>query len=344
MKEINAMKMTPKEQEAFRMLIVRMFKKGETAKEIAELTGGKIRHIQSTIQKYKQGGIGVIKQKQMGRPTGTPRKLTKEQQKEIRKLIIDKTPEQLKMKFVLWDRQTVATLIYQKYKILMPLSTMGYYLRKWGFSAQRPYTQNYKQNPAAVNRWLKEEFPEIKKKARRVGGEVFWGDETGIQNESNYIKGYAPVGKTPVLKIAGDKISINMISAVTNQGKLRFMCYEETMTQQTLIIFMKRLVKDSERKVFLILDNLKVHHGKIVTQYIKDNKKAIEIFYLPAYAPERNPDEYLNGNLKRELAKIGHATDKETLRSNTNGLMRSFQKCQQHVKNYFKNKYIKYAS
>jgi transposase len=344
MKEINAVKMSPNEQEIFRMSIIRMYKKGKTTTEIVELTSGKVRHIQSTIQKYKQYGIKAIKQKRMGRPKDVSKKLTNEQQKVIQKLIVDKTPDQLKMKFVLWDRTTVSTLILEKYGIKMPLSTMGYYLNKWGFTAQRPFKQNYKQNPRDVKKWLEEDYPIIKKKASRVHGIVYWGDETGIQNENNYIKGYAPKGQPPILKISSNKISINMISAVTNQGKLRFMCYEETMTQQVLITFMKRLVKESDKKIFLILDNLKVHHGLIVAQYIKKNKKDIELFYLPAYAPERNPDEYLNGNLKRELAKIKHPEDKETLRSTTRGLMMRFQNNAEHLKSYFKNKYIKYAS
>jgi transposase len=226
----------------------------------------------------------------------------------------------------------------------MPLSTMGYYLRKWGFSAQRPYKQNYKQNPAAVKKWLDEEYPKIKEQAANEDGEIFWGDEMGIQNESNYIKGYAPKGKTPLLKTGSDKLRINMISAITNQGKLRFMCYEENMNQQKLIVFIKRLVKGSDKKVLLILDNLKVHHGKLVDEYSKGNKDRVEIFYLPAYAPERNPDEYLNGNLKRELAKKSYASDAGTLRSNTNAIMRKFQKNEPHVKSYFQNKYICYAS
>lgn len=342
--KINAMTMAPKEQENLRLLIVRMHKKGKSVSEIAELTNAKMRHIQSTIKKYKDIGIIGIRQKPMGRPKGKSSKLTGKIEKEIRKLITNKTPEQLGFEIMLWDRLSVSELINKKYKIKMPVSTMGYYLQKWGFTAQRPIKRNYKQNPARVQKWLDEDYPKIKKRALKSGGTIFWGDETGVQNESNYIKGYAPKGETPILETDNNKMSINMISAITNQGKLRFMCYEENMNQQKLIIFLKRLVKDSEKKIFLILDNLKVHHGKIISQYIQTNKKNIEIFYLPAYAPELNPDEYLNGNLKRELAKKGHARTATKLRSNTNSIMRKLQSNEQHIKNYFENKYINYAS
>jgi transposase len=340
---IDAVKMTPKEQENLRLQIIRLHKKGKTTAEIVELTDAKIRSVQSTVRNYKIGGIAAVKQKKMGRPHGST-KLTLQQVKEIQKIIVDKTPEQMKFKFALWDRRNIAELIEQKYKVIMPLSTMGYYLRKWGFTAQRPYTKHYKQNPVAVQKWMDEEYPEIKDQAKLEGGEIFWGDETGVQNESNYIKGYAPKGQTPTLKTGNDKMRINMISALSNQGALRFMCYQDNMNQQKLIVFMKRLVKDSSRKVFLVLDNLTVHHGKLVKAYLDKNKESIEVFYLPSYAPERNPDEYLNGNLKREIAKHGHAKSMKELHSNTSCIMRKIQNNKEHVKSYFKNDFIKYAA
>jgi transposase len=339
---VEATKMSPEMQENLRLQIVRLHKKGKTTAEIVELTDAKKRHVQATVRNYRIGGVAAVRQKAMGRPKG-PVKLTPEQEKEVQKLIVDKTPEQLKFKFALWDRQTVAALVERLYKIKMPISTMGSYLRKWGFTAQRPYTRNCKQNPAEVQKWLDEEYPAIKAQCGKEGGEIYWGDETGVQNESNYIKGYAPKGQTPVLKTRNGKMRVNMISAVTNRGKLRFMCYEDSMNQQKLIVFMKRLVKDSRRKVFLVLDNLKVHHGKLVAAYVENNKDKIEVFYLPPYTPERNPDEYLNGNPKREIAKRGHSKDMKELRSKTNEIMRKFQKSEEHVRSYFKNKYISYA-
>ncbi|GHV48259.1 hypothetical protein FACS1894204_12420 [Synergistales bacterium] len=116
------------------------------------------------------------------------------------------------------------------------------------------------------------------------------------------------------------------------------------MNQQKLIVFIKRLCKDSDGKAFLILDNLKIHHGKMIAEYVEKNKDKIEIFYLPPYTPERNPDEYLNGNLKREIAKRGHSKNLKDLRSNTNSIMRKIQKDRNHVKSYFENEFINYAA
>ena len=136
--EVNAMKMSSQEQENLRLQIVRLHKKGKTTAEIAELTDAKIRHVQATVRSYKTGGIAAVKQKVMGRPKGSSHKLTTDQEKEIQKLITDKTPEQLKFKFALWDRQTVTDLIERLYKIEMPLSTMGYYFTQMGIHGSTP--------------------------------------------------------------------------------------------------------------------------------------------------------------------------------------------------------------
>ncbi len=116
------------------------------------------------------------------------------------------------------------------------------------------------------------------------------------------------------------------------------------MTGVVLIKFMNRLIKDSKRKIFLIIDNLPAHHGKVVKAWVEKHKSQIEVFYLPPYAPEYNPDERLNGNLKRELAKKGYSRDKKEIESKARGTMRTFQKNPDHVASFFKDKSVQYAS
>ena len=349
--EFDARKLSTKEQENLRKKIVRLMKKHENDcpkiydvyEKVAEMAEVTVSHVSKTWCKYKKHGIEGIKAVKMGRPEGSV-KLTNEQQKEIIKIITEKDPNQLKFKGFLWDRKLVSALIKQLYKIDMPLSTMGYYLQKWGFSAQRPIKRNYKQNPEQVQKWLTEEYPAIKGRAKAEKAEIYWGDETGVQNETNYVKGYAPVGKTPIMPVNSYKMRINMISAITNQGKLRFMFYREAMTQKLLIDFMKRLIKTSENKVFLILDNLRVHHGKEVRKWLEENVDKIEVFHLPPYAPEYNPDEYLNGNLKRNMAKKGFAKNIDDLESKARGSMREFQLNSNKTAKFFMHRKVSYAA
>ena len=192
-------------------------------------------------------------------------------------------------------------MIKQRYRLDLPLRTITDYLKRWGFTPQRPTKRAYEQNPDAVTQWHETTYPQIQAKARKEKAEIHWGDETGIQNDAYCARGFAPKGKTPVVRINATRSRINMISSITNQGKVRFMLYRETMTSQVLIKFLSRLIKDSDHKILLILDNLRVHHSKRVQAWLEERKDQIELFFLPSYSPELNPDEYLNGDLKKRI-------------------------------------------
>jgi len=201
-----------------------------------------------------------------GRKYGEKRHLTAEQEKQIRKMIVDHYPDQLKLQFALWDRLAVRQLIKLQFGFEMPIRTVGEYLSRWGYTPQKPIRKAYEQPPAEISRWIEESYPAIKAKEKAENAEIYWGDETGLATSGNVVRGYAPADKTPELRLNARKEHVSMISAVSNQGKLRFMLYESPMNGKRLIEFMKRLVKDVDRKVILILDNLRVHHCKPVKE------------------------------------------------------------------------------
>ena len=199
------------------------------------------------------------------------------------KIIVDKHPEQLRFKECMWTRNNIRQLIKDKYDIDIKLSTLGYYLARWGFTVQRPVKRAYKQDEKKIDAWLNSEFPGITERAEKEDAEIFFGDETNIQNTANYARGYAPKGKTPVIKTEAQKLKIEMLSAIS----------KNSMNSEKLIDFMSRLIKDSKKKVFLVLDNLRVHHSKAVAAWVEEHKTEIELFFLPPYAPEYNPDDCL---------------------------------------------------
>jgi len=347
--EVNNRKLTPAEQEKLRLKIIRTAKKNlypsgrVKAARVAEICECSTSHVSHTWKKYLDGGIAEVKPVKMGRP-GNSGNLTVEQQKEIRKMLIGKEPNQLKLPGYLRDRQRVKDLIYLIYKIRMSVQAVGDYLKKWGMTPQRPVKRSYKQSPEEVKQWFDEDYPEIKRRAKEENAEINRGDETGCYNESNYVKGYAPIGKTPVLLVGNEKIKVNMISSITNQGRLRYMFYHDRMNGKKLITFMKRLIKDSQRKIFFIIDNLPAHHAKTVNDWVAEHIDEIEVFYLPSYCPEYNPDEYLNGNLKRELADKCYSVSEKEIESKARGIMKKFQNNPGHVKSFFQHKSVKYAS
>jgi transposase len=342
---IEAIKLTPEEQWFLRKTIVKLHLKGFSAAAISNMLDAKTRHVQSTIKKYKDGGWEAVSLKTMGRPAGSNKTLIQEQEETIKNQIVESTPEQHGLKGFLWDMRNSIALVLILFNITISRSTMSEYFTRWGYTPQRPVIKNYKQNPLHIQEWLEVTYPMIKARASRENAEIFWGDETGIQNGCNYVRGYAPKGKTPEAKVSSEnKIRINMMSAITNQGKLRFMLYEGKMNQQRMINFLRRLINSNERKVYIILDNLSVHHGKILKAWVEKHKDRIEIFYLPSYAPDKNPNEFFNGTLKREVVKHGNAKNKKELISNVRASAMTLQRDKKLLINLFNAEPVNYAS
>lgn len=344
MEKRDARKLSTQAQQELREMAIRLKESGKTYKAIAEIV-----HVQPTTicawyKAYQRGGKKAIKIKKRGRPSGSCRTLTAAQENEVQKAIVDKCPDQLKFPFALWTRVAVQQLVKELFLIKMPIRTVGEYLKRWNYTPQKPLRKAYKQNPKAISAWLKAEYPTIAIKSKKEKAEIHWGDETGLCNDSYHGRSYAPRGETPAIKIHPRCQRVNLISTVTNQGKVRFMIYKDKMNSQTLIRFMKRLIKDSGQKIFLILDNLRVHHSHMVKDWLKDHKTEIEVFFLPSYSPELNPDEYLNCDLKIGVHSKVPARTKEQLTKKTLSHLRKLQKMPGRVKNYFKHPKISYAA
>lgn len=323
---------------------IKLFKKDMKRIEIAEIVGVHRNIVGQWISAWEKNGLSGLKVKQAGRPVGNGRILMPHEEAEIQKCLIDKCPDQLKLPFALWTRKAVQLFIKERFDIDIAIRTVGTYLNKWGFTPQKPVKRAYERNEEHVNRWLNEEYLEIAAMAKSEGAEIHWGDETGLRSDDVNYRGYAPKGKTPVLRTKGTPEKLNMISTITNRGKVRFMFYKEKMNSQLLIKFMKRLIRSTDKKVFLILDNLRVHHSKVVKEWLAENTAFIKVFYLPSYSPDLNPDEFLNNDLKSSLSKQPVKREKGQMEKNAKSHMKRVQKKPQHIKNLFQAESVKYAS
>lgn len=344
MKRIDTRKLSQDALQQLRNQAIRLRKKGKTYKEISEVIDVHYSTICGWWKTYEKEGAKGIRLKTRGRKKGNNRTLNPLQEKEIQKIIEDKEPDQLKLPFALWTRRGVQEVIKKFYKIKMPIRSVGNYLQRWGFTPQKPLKRAYEQNPKAVKKWLDEEYPEIAKRAKKEKAEIHWGDETGLSNTSQHGRSYSPKGKTPTIRLSAKKERINLVSSVTNQGKVRFMVYQDTMNAQTFIKFLQRLIKDTEQKIYLVLDNLRVHHSKIVKEWIAEHQEKIELFFLPSYSPELNPDEYLNCDLKAGVHSGPLARSKKDLKKKAISHLRMLQKKPQRVKKYFNHSKILYAA
>ena len=243
-----------------------------------------------------------------------------------------------------WTRKSVQYLIQHCFGIKLAESTVGAYLRSWGYTAQKPLRRSYQQQPQRVEKWLKEEYPSIAMRAKIEGAEIQWGDEAGVCSTCQVIKTYAPKGKTPVLRQPGSRFSMSMISTVTNRGALKFMVYEGGLNVAIFLKFLGRLIRHQEKKVFLILDNLKVHHAKKVQSWIKKHQESIELFFLPSYAPEYNPDEYLNNAVKQRTHRERMSRNQGELAKHLRSTLAGLQKEPETIKNLFQAPSVRYAA
>lgn len=330
--------------EQLRQQAVRLARRGETNTAIAGILGVNRRTVGFWLQRHAAGGAAALRAKRRGRKVGEQRTLTPAQEAEVQRLLIDKTPDQLKLTFALWSRQAVRELLRVRCGVAMPIRTVGLYLSRWGFTPQKPVKRAYEQSPAAVQRWLTETYPAIVGRAKREGAEIHWGDETGLRSDDARARGYAPRGQTPVLRVPARRHSVSMLSTLTNQGKVRFMLFRQALDARRLIRFLTRLIRDAGRKVFLVLDNLKVHHAKVVRAWLEGHREQIEVFYLPSYSPELNPDEYLNGDLKASVHTGIPPRDEKGLVRAVLGHMHMLRQRPDRAIKYFEHPCILYAA
>lgn len=327
-----------------RVQVIRLRAAGHTYEAIAAQTGLSRTGVFDICKRHAEGGAKALRDAIGGRQTGEGRRLTAAQEAEVRKLICDKTPDQLKMPYALWTRGAVAELIEHRFGIRLPVRTMGLYLSRWGFTPQKPIRRAYEQSPAAVRKWLDIEYPAIAERAKAEGAEIHWGDETGLRSDDVRGRGFAPKGETPVIRINSKREGLSVISTVTNKGQMRWKIFDGALNADILIDFLRRLIRGAPKKVFLILDNLRVHHSRPVKAWLAKRTDAIEVFYLPSYSPELNPDEMANADIKQAVTTKAPARTKLQLVKTTSRHLRSVQKQPERIRRYFEHDPVRYAA
>jgi transposase len=310
--------------------------------EVAKLLCVSRQAVGKWVKAYRENGTKALKAKRKGRPKGGS--LLPWQAAQIAKALVDRNPDQLKLPFYLWTREAVAQLIERRFGIQLSIWTVGRYLARWGFTPQKPMRRAFEQKPEEVRRWLEEEYPSIRKQAKREKAEICWGDEMGLRSDHAVGRSYSRRGHTPIIPGAGKRFGCNMISSITNRGRLNFMVFNKKFQSDVFSNFLRRLVRQSTRKVFLIVDSHPVHHSKKVKKWLEKNDKHIRLFYLPGYSPELNPDELLNQDVKSNAVGRRRAGNQKELISNVRNYLRNRQQQPHIIKQYFQEKHVRYAA
>lgn len=290
---------------------------------------------------YRSGGWDALK---AGKRGGRKPKLDGKMLQWVYRTVTMGNPLQFKLAFALWTRQMIATLIARQYGIKLSKTSVGRLLEQLGLTAQRPLWRAYQQNPAAVDKWLEEEFPAIKRAAAQCKGEIYFGDEAGIRSDYHCGTTWAPKGRTPVVRTTGARFGCNMISAVSPKGQLRFMVVEGTVGADQFIEFIKRLVHGTKRRIFLIVDGHPTHKAKKVKAFVQSLGGQVSLHLLPGYSPELNPDEWVWRNLKTGfLGKLPHL-DKDQMKAQALSHLRGLQKRPELIKSFFLSETTRYAA
>lgn len=244
----------------------------------------------------------------------------------------------------LWTRHAVGELILQQTGVKMNIRTVGLYLQRWGFTPKRPRRRSRAQDPEEVQEWLQQTYPAIEARAAAEGATIFWADEVGVAADQQPARGYAPQGEPATQEVPDPHIRVNQISAISNEGKVRFMTYTQTMNAALFLVFLQRLVQGATSKIFLIVDGLRAHKTPEVQAWVTKHKDELEVFYLPRYAPEVNPDEYLNNDLKGQVNASGLPHNKQEQRSRIQEFMGHLLHLPERVLSYFQHPSVQYAS
>lgn len=330
--------------ETIRLRALHGLELGYSEVELAHLLGVRNETISRWWTSYRAEGLDALPSARTGRPLGSGRFLSDVQADAIKKLIDQHSPEKLGIAQALWTRRAVRELISNQFGIELAERTVGQYLRRWGYTSKKPRRHSRKQQPDEVDQWLEVTYPAIEKHAVAEDAEILWTDEVGVDADHHPGCGYARKGEPATMEVPGPHIRVNQIAAISNGGTVQFMTYQGSLNASVFLVFLNGLIERFPRKIFLIADRLRAHKTPEVMDWIEAHKDRIEIFFLPPYAPERNPVEYLNNDMKGEVNKSGLPDDKGTLQARILTFMDQLSNIPSHVISYFLHPKVQYAA
>jgi len=329
-------------QETLRRAAVAAVLAGESRVAAARRFGVTRQAVGKWVQDCEAGGERALRAKRRGRPRGGS--LAPWQAAQTAKAVVDRCPDQLKLPFHLWTREAVAQLIERRFGVRLSVWTAGRYLKRWGFTPQKPAKRAFERDPKAVRRWLEEEYPAIRAQAKRDGAQIWWADEMGMRSDHTAGTSYAPRGRTPVVAATGRRFGCNLISAVTNQGGLAFRVFRTRFAADVFIDFLRRLMRHARRRIRVIVDNHPVHRSRKVRNWVEAQQGRVRLVFLPGYSPDLNPDEMLNQDVKANAVGRRRAATPDEMMGSVRSYLRSTRKQPQIVKNYFQEESVRYAA
>jgi transposase len=341
MRDDDGRKLDHKTLEHLRIRAVGQIQQGAHPDEVAAGLGMTRAAVYGWLAKYREGGLDALGAKPV---PGRPPSLSGAQLQRIYTLVVGNDPRQLQFAFALWTRAMVRELIGREFDVRLSEVSVGRLLGKLGLSPQRPLYRAYQQNPEAVARWKAETYPQLRAQAAEVGATIYFTDEAGVRSDDHAGTTWAPVGQTPVVATTGDRFGINLISAVTAKGKLRFAASDSHLNGPVFIDFCRRLLHDSPGPVVLVLDGHPVHRSKAVKQFAESTGGRLRLCFLPGYAPELNPDEWGWKHVKHDrIGRVG-VTGPGELKAKALAALHRLQRLPHLIQGFFRDPSLRYIT
>jgi transposase len=341
MKTFDGRKLNHSAREAIRIRAVERIKAGESPEIIAKTLGYHRSAVYQWLKRYDTDGIDGLKYRKI---PGKQPALSKAQKQKIFDIVTLKNPLQLKFAFALWTRRMVKDLILDQFGVSLSEVTVGRLLHELGLTPQKPLRRAYQQNPERVAYWLQEEYPAIQKEAKKVKATIYFGDEAGVRSDYHSGTTWAPKGQTPVIRTTGARHSLNLVSAVSAKGSMRFMTVKGKLTTDRFIEFLGRLLKNQTTPVFLIVDGHPVHRSARVRAFVEASDGKLKLFHLPAYSPELNPDEQVWNQLKNHRIGKMFIKSLDDMIKKVGSALRSIQRSPALIRSFFLHRECSYAA
>ena len=339
MRENDGRKLDHKTLEAIRVRAVERVQAGESPEVVIQALGFTRARIYEWLAAYREGGYEALKAKQL---FGRPPKLNGQQLKRLYQIVTSKNPQQLKFSFALWTRSMIRELIRKEFGVRLSDVSVGRLLRKMGLSPQKPLRRAYQQDEQAVGQWVGEEYPKLRKLAKREKAQIFFADEASVRSDYHSGTTWAPRGQTPVVPSTGARFSLNLVSAVSPRGDMRFMTVEGRMNADKFIEFLKRLINGATHPVFLIADGHPTHRAVKVKKFVASTEGRLRLFFLPPYSPELNPDESVWNYVKNHQIGKATITGPDQFKALVLGVLRRLQKMPALIRSFFEQKELRY--
>lgn len=343
MDKLDGRLLNPTTQNYLRQQAIRLREQGKRSGEIATYLGVHRTTVCGWWSQYQREGKVALKQQPRGAKFGEGRRLSAVEEATVQRLLQEHFPDQLNIDSALWTRGAVQTLIACECGVEMPIRTVGEYLKRWGYTPQKPLKRAYEQDPQAVKAWLETHYPTLEQHAQQEKAEIAWGDESGLRSDA-LGRGYAPIGQTPEIQLSAQRVSVNYIASISNQGKVRFMLYTQKLTAQVFLTFLERLIAKRERKLLWIVDRHPVHRSIIMQQWLENHRDQIEMYLLPPYSPQLNPVEYLNCDVKQGVHSKSPTRNLSELKTRLRSHLHKLQKLPALIVKYFQHPAITYAA